>query len=124
MRLRTKLVIAFFALAIVPLAAIVVYSYRTSIEAFRLAVEAESRQMADGMNSRMAAVRDDLDHFLGRATRIGLTSPELTEATLERDLEARARLLEQKAELAALVESCEFIPAPPRRRRAAHRPRR
>ena len=99
-------------MAIVPLACIVLYSYQTSITAFRAAVEAESRQMAEGMNLRMAEVRDELDDFLGQASRYALQ----TDAPADQDLallEAKRRRLEhERSELAALVESYEFIPAP------------
>ena len=59
MKLRTKLILALFFLAIVPLLAIVLYSYHSSLGAFRKAVEDESRQQTEGMNERMKKVRED-----------------------------------------------------------------
>ncbi len=111
MRLRTKLIIAFFFLAIVPLVTIVLFGYSSSQRAFRAAVEAESRQLAEVMNERMAGVRDNLDEVLGRAAEIRYASLEEHEAAEE---DVRYWQLEQEmAELGSLVETCEFIPAPP-----------
>ena len=59
MKLRTQLTLAFLFLAVLPLAGIVLYSYTTSLRAFRLAVETESEQMAAQIGGRMDAVRDD-----------------------------------------------------------------
>ena len=42
MKIRTQLVVAFLLLAVVPLTAIVLYSYRSSLKAFRQAAEAQS----------------------------------------------------------------------------------
>ncbi|MCP4901920.1 MAG: SpoIIE family protein phosphatase [bacterium] len=110
MKLRAKLIVAFFFLAIVPLVSIVLYSYYSSIGAFRSAVEAESWEVADGMNQRMAAVRSDLDHFLGKATEMRVASMKDGEVGT---FEEMAALDVETAELATLVEACEFIPAPP-----------
>ncbi len=61
MRLRTQLLLAFFLLAVVPLAGLTLYSYYTSLKAFREAVAAEAAQLADDMTGRMEAARRDLD---------------------------------------------------------------
>ena len=43
MSLRTRLVLAFFLLSVVPLAAVTIYSYITNVEALRVAARARSR---------------------------------------------------------------------------------
>jgi serine phosphatase RsbU (regulator of sigma subunit) len=60
MRLRLKLVLAFFLLAVVPLAGLAIYSYYSSLEAYRSAVLEQTRQLADQMGSRIETVRHDV----------------------------------------------------------------
>src|SRR5438552_9377604 len=56
MKLRTQLILAFLLLAVVPLGAITLYSYRSSARALRRTVESESARMAEEMNDRMTVV--------------------------------------------------------------------
>lgn len=60
MTLRTKLVLAFLLLSVLPLSGIVGYSYLSSTRAFRQAVEAESREMAAEIGERMAEAREQV----------------------------------------------------------------
>ena len=60
MKIRTQLVAAFFVLAILPLSAIVLFSYVTSLRAVRSAMEEETRALTEEMDGRMASIRDDL----------------------------------------------------------------
>ena len=46
MRLRAQLSLAFLLLAVLPLAALTLFAYATSLHAFRSAVEAEGRRLA------------------------------------------------------------------------------
>ena len=47
MTLRTKLIVAFVLLAVIPLVVVTVYSYASSTEALRRTVERESGAVAD-----------------------------------------------------------------------------
>ncbi len=67
MRLRTQLSLAFFLLAVLPLAAMTLYSYASSQAAYRQAVQAESRRLAEEMGSRLATALDLLSAQLERA---------------------------------------------------------
>ena len=60
MSLRTRLVLAFVLLSVVPLSAVTLFSYRTSVRAFQRAVEREAAQSASDIGHRMAMVTDDL----------------------------------------------------------------
>src|SRR5207245_6845558 len=60
MKLRTQLILAFLLLAVVPLGAITLYSYRSSARALRRTVESESARMAEEMNDRMTVVTSGL----------------------------------------------------------------
>ena len=64
MKVRTQLVLAFLLLAVVPLAGIVLYSYISSLAAFRQAVEAESRSLAQEMAEQLESVRGGIDQRL------------------------------------------------------------
>ncbi len=60
MKLRSKLIIVFLLLAVVPLSTLTVYSYYASTRALRRAVEAESGRTTREMEHRMASVTDGL----------------------------------------------------------------
>jgi serine phosphatase RsbU (regulator of sigma subunit) len=114
MRLRTQLAFAFLLLAVVPLGAIVLYSYVSSTQAFRRAVEAENQALAEEMEERLWSTRERLKiqiAELGRHLPFG--SPASPEA-LERAGVSGDRILAQVAagmgEALPYVESLEFIP--------------
>lgn len=112
MRIRTQLVLAFLGLAVLPLLGLVLYSYRTSIVAFRQAVTAEAEAQAGEMEARMARVTGELGRRvlglgelpwedLGGADPSG-TSSELVEL-------AMAAL----GDTAPFVDSLELVPVAP-----------
>jgi serine phosphatase RsbU (regulator of sigma subunit) len=109
---RSQLILAFLILAVVPLAGIVSYSYLTSQESFRRAVEVEARGLAEEMSERLETVREDLRSHLDSVARLpaqpllpsGLESGEATEVY--------ADLMAQMGELASLADWLEFVPAP------------
>ena len=63
MKLRTKLVVAFLVMAVLPLTGLTFYTYVTSEQAARRAVEAESRVLAGEMGRRMELVAADLSRI-------------------------------------------------------------
>jgi len=60
MSLRTRLVLAFFTLSVVPLAAVTIYSYTTNAEALRVAAEREADLLAGELGMRMQSVTAQL----------------------------------------------------------------
>jgi serine phosphatase RsbU (regulator of sigma subunit) len=60
MSLRTRLVLAFFTLSVVPLAAVTIYSYTTNAEALRVAAEREADLLAGELGLRMQSVTAQL----------------------------------------------------------------
>jgi len=120
MKLRTRLVLAFLGLAVVPLVGLTLFSYGSSVAAYRRAVEAQSRAAAEDMGARIAAVTGDLDHGLARIGKDRLAR------ILERDeagasdegaaLDEAALAARVRAELGAAapyVEALEFTPVSP-----------
>ena len=60
MRLRTQLALALLLLAVLPLLGVTLYSYQTSLRAYRSAVMAEAEALAADMSARAEAVADEL----------------------------------------------------------------
>ncbi|MGE5360660.1 MAG: hypothetical protein ACM3NQ_16715, partial [Bacteroidales bacterium] len=71
MRLRTRLALAFLLMSVVPLTGITLYSYNSSLRAFRRAVEAEEAAIATQMGRRLevvtTAVTDRMDRISAAA---------------------------------------------------------
>jgi serine phosphatase RsbU (regulator of sigma subunit) len=112
MKIRTQLVIAFLLLAIVPLSAIVLFSYVTSLSAVRSAVEEESRALTEEMDGRMGSIRGDLMAGFSRLGQFpfrSLSGGEVIEG------EDSGPLLDElvlaMGDTARLVRSLEFVPA-------------
>ena len=110
MKVRTQLVVAFLLLSVVPLAALVLYSYATSQQAFRKAVASESQVLAEEMSQRLASVRQDLGQRLERLSALPvrvLVSSEEDEAD---PTQVYTELMAQMGDMSELVESFEFTP--------------
>jgi serine phosphatase RsbU (regulator of sigma subunit) len=117
--LRTRLVLAFLGLAVVPLVGLTLFSYASSVGAYRRAVEAQSSAAAEDMGARIAAVTSDLDRGLARIGDARLARVlERGEARADRGvaLDEAALAASVRAELGAAapyVEALEFTPARP-----------
>jgi sigma-B regulation protein RsbU (phosphoserine phosphatase) len=66
LRLRTQLAVAFFVLAVLPLAGVTVYTWLGSQRAFRQAVAAEAETFATEMSTRVDVVAEELQSRLAR----------------------------------------------------------
>jgi serine phosphatase RsbU (regulator of sigma subunit) len=112
MRLRTKLILAFLLLAVVPLAGVSIYSYTSSIRALRQVVEAESGYLADDMSQRMESVSNDLSRRIQRLG--GFPFRQLmAQAGKESDPQRQAlinQLFSQIGDSATFIRSLEFTP--------------
>lgn len=65
MSLRTRLILAFFTLSVVPMAAVTLYSYATNVEALREAAEREADLLAGELGQRMQLVTAQLSDRSG-----------------------------------------------------------
>jgi serine phosphatase RsbU (regulator of sigma subunit) len=109
MSLRTKLILAFLALSVVPLGAVTGYSYVSSVRAVHQAAHKEAELMAVEMGRRMELVTEDLSRRVDRFAELAPPesadgSPHLFVRALP---EVAARAL---GETAMLLEKLEFIP--------------
>ena len=109
MKIRTQLVLALFLLAVVPLAGIVLYSYVSSRQAVREAVEQDAAELTREMEERVAEIGSDLNR---RFQRVGAMPVwrSLTEEDEARD-SAVGMVLSELGEVAPLLRSLEFVPA-------------
>jgi serine phosphatase RsbU (regulator of sigma subunit) len=113
MSLRTRLIVAFALLSVVPLSAVTLYSYVTSVHAFERAVEREASQSATDIGRRMAMVTDDVGRRVGRLFQVSAPQDQ-PGAEAHADPEAvRAQLAPLLGETAALLDRVEFEPAVP-----------
>lgn len=65
MSLRIRLVLAFFTLSVVPMAAVTFYSYTTNVEALRVAAQREADLLAGELGQRMQLVTAQLSERVG-----------------------------------------------------------
>lgn len=112
MSLRTRLALAFFFLAVVPLAAVTLHSYHASEQAFREAAQQEGANRAEDMRKRLDAATNDLQRrlaYLGRvpAPRPAHPLPAEGDAETTRFLREVERAM---GEDTTLLRSLEFVP--------------
>ncbi len=110
MSLRTRLIIAFLLLSVVPLSAVTFLSYLSSVRAFEQAAQREATESAMDVSRRMEMITADLARRMDRLFATGTVAstgsqtpdPQMVRQTV-------APLL---GETAALVERMEFHPTP------------
>jgi len=132
MNLRARLILAFLALSVLPLTAVTLYSYQSSIDAMRRTAESEARTLAREMTSRMDAVTRDIGQRIEQIWKLpplppAAPKPPAPEAQRTAD-SVRAAL----SQAAGLVDRLEFVasetspspaaPGSPRGSRAGARP--
>jgi serine phosphatase RsbU (regulator of sigma subunit) len=113
MKLRAKLTLSFLGLAVVPLAAITIYSYNSSLRALHITAEEELSTLAGDMGSRMESVSNDLNRQLERfaalEVRRVMASDQKDKAAALQNL--ATRLKSQMGDNAAFLKSLQFTPA-------------
>src|SRR5215213_9586522 len=98
MSVRTRLILAFLVLSVLPLTAVTLYSYGTSVGAFRAAVAGESGRMALELQQRLDTVTADLGRQVGRAWEPDPVAAR-QEARSERTLPGKVEVVERIASL-------------------------
>ena len=113
MKLRAKLILSFLGLAVVPLAAITLYSYNSSLRSLHLVAEQESTAMASDMGSRMESVSRDLNLQLERFAAAAEFRRVMALDKKDRPAAMKAmvdRLRTQMGENASFLSSVQFTP--------------
>jgi hypothetical protein len=104
MSLRTRLIIAFLLLSVVPLTAVTLLSYTSSVRAFERAAEREAAEIAADVSQRMEFVTADVGRRLGRLADAAPADGDMDQAQI------RARIAPLLGDAVALVERFEFRP--------------
>ena len=114
MRIRTQLILASFFLAVIPLAAIVTYSYHSSRRAIEAADRREAQRATQQMDRRLASIRADLDQRLTLVSALPVADAQTGDV---------GSSIATAMGGASLVESLEFKPFEmPERPEVAERP--
>ena len=102
MRIRTQLILAAFVLAVVPLVAIVTYSYHSSRRALESTYRREAERLTRQMDRRLAAIRSDL------AQRMNFVSA-LAHENAPADV---GNIVSVMGDAATFVDALEYKPLP------------
>lgn len=102
MSLRTRLIIAFLLLSVLPLTAVTLLSYRASVSAFERAAQREAEERAADVSRRMDVLTADVGRRMDRL---------FTAGGQPASGEVRDRVAPTLGETAALVDRVEFHPA-------------
>ncbi len=114
MSLRTRLIIAFLLLSVLPLSAVTLLSYLSSVHAFELAAQREATQSAIDVSRRMEMITADLGRRMDRLFAAGASASGSTSAPDPQMV--RQSVAPMLGDTAALVDRVEFHPmaeAPP-----------
>src|SRR5688572_22829511 len=109
MSLRTRLILAFLLLSVVPLSAVTFFSYQSQVAAFERAAQREASQSAGDIGRRMERITADVGR---RMDRLFVDTPRPAGATGSPS-RMRERIAPMLGETAALVERVEFHPTVP-----------
>ncbi|HKR63700.1 MAG TPA: SpoIIE family protein phosphatase [Thermoanaerobaculia bacterium] len=104
MRIRYQLILAAFLLAVLPLAAIVTYSYHSSRRALEHAYRREADRLTGQMDKRLASIRAELDQRLTFVSALPLPS-----GAQSKDV---GNIVTVMGDAAGLVDALEFHPVP------------
>src|SRR5262245_47277198 len=115
MSLRARLAFAFFFLAVGPLTGVTLWSYASTVRAFRAAVEAEGTAAADEMGRRMDQVTRDLEQRIEGLGQVPFSDVLAQRPGSDNPMAAKIadEVREKIGDSADFVESLEVLPAPP-----------
>ena len=113
MKLRTKLMLAFVLMSVVPLSVIVLYSYFSSLETLRLAALSEVTELTAEIGNRIETIRQDVGRGMERlgTTQFGYLIEDSGEVAGSEQF-----LIDVGSAMGAaapFVDSLEFVPLPP-----------
>ena len=112
MSVRTRLIVAFLVLSVLPLTAVTLYSYGSSVGAFRAAVASESDRMAMELQQRLDTVTADLGRQVGRVWEPGRPRQPTRRAEksdgVPDDVEVVERIASMLGDSAKLLDRVEF----------------
>ena len=105
MKIRTQLIVAAFFLAVLPLAAIVTYSYHSSRQALESAYRREADRVTRQMDRRLAGIRNDLEQRLAVVSNLPIQQ-QAAKGSM-------GNIVSAMGEAATFVDALEFQPVAP-----------
>jgi serine phosphatase RsbU (regulator of sigma subunit) len=112
MSLRTRLIIAFLLLSVVPLSLVTLFSYVSSVHAFELAAQHEATESATDVSRRMEMITADVGRRMDRLFGAGAGAGALG-GTINPDPQmVRQSVAPVLGDTASLVDRVEFHPVP------------
>jgi serine phosphatase RsbU (regulator of sigma subunit) len=112
---RTRLIVAFMVLSVVPLSAVTLYSYLSSVNAFRAAVASESARMASDLEQRLDTVTSALSQQVGSLWEPSVARAEGANSSSQLPVDVRVAegIAAVLGESARYLERVEFTRVPP-----------
>lgn len=107
MSLRSRLIVAFLLLSVVPLTAVTLFSYASSVNAVENAARREASDGAADISRRMELITADVGRRMDRIFELGAPMP----ATAATAGKMHERIAPALGDAAALVDRLEFEPA-------------
>ncbi|HEX7150451.1 MAG TPA: SpoIIE family protein phosphatase [Thermoanaerobaculia bacterium] len=105
MKLRAQLILFILLLAVLPLAAIVLYSYHSSRRALETAYKQEANRLSRQMDRRLTTLRSELDDRLAQASNIPLAQSNSSDPV--------GNIISAIGDAAPLVDALEYQPIVP-----------
>lgn len=105
MKIRTQLILAAFFLAVLPLGAIVTYSYHSSRQALEAAYRREADRVTRQMDRRLAGIRSDLEQRMALVSSLPIQQQAAKGAV--------GNIVSAMGEAATFVDALEFQPVHP-----------
>jgi hypothetical protein len=127
MSLRARLIVTFVLLSVLPLTAVTLLSYRSSLEALRKTAETEASLTAVTMTMRMDAVTKNIDRQLERLSQLQqaptLSASDKTVSAFPSDSKAAAVMVTTAlGQTAKMLDRLEFVASVPGVRRPPEPP--
>jgi serine phosphatase RsbU (regulator of sigma subunit) len=110
MSLRTRLIIAFLLLSVVPLSLVTLFSYVSSVHAFELAAQHEATESATDVSRRMEMITADVGRRMDRL--FGAGAGAVGGTTNPDPQVVRQSVAPMLGDTASLVDRVEFHPVP------------
>jgi hypothetical protein len=112
MSLRTRLIIAFLLLSVVPLSAVTLLSYVSSVHAFEVAAQREATESATDVSRRMEMITADVGRRMDRIFGAGAGTGAPVGTVSPDPQVVRQSVAPLLGDTAALVDRVEFHPVP------------
>ncbi len=111
MSLRTRLIFAFLFLSVVPLTAVTIFWYASTVHAFERAAERESAETAADIGRRMEMLTANVGRRMDRLFDEAARASDGTSGQDIQNIKVQERLAPMMGDTAALLERVEFHPA-------------